>query len=64
MLNLSLLGCLEVVDLWLEKKEKRKKRQVSMKLIASLAPARAEIEAGVVAKADQYAKKSVYKPTS
>ena len=25
-----------------------------MKLIASLAPARAEIEAGVVAKADQY----------
>ena len=31
----------------------QKKRQVSMKLIASLAPARAEIEAGVVAKADQ-----------
>ena len=30
-----------------------KTRQVSMKLIASLAPARAEIEAGVVAKADQ-----------
>jgi hypothetical protein len=27
--------------------------KVSMKLIASLAPARAEIEAGVVAKADQ-----------
>ena len=49
MLNLSLLGCLEVVDLWLEKKKKK----VSMKLIASLAPARAEIEAGVVAKADQ-----------
>ena len=30
-----------------------KKRKVSMKLIASLAPARAEVEAGVVAKADQ-----------
>ena len=30
-----------------------KARQVSMKLIASLAPARAEIEAGVVAKTDQ-----------
>ena len=35
------------------KTKKAKKRQVSMKLIASLAPARAEIEAGVVAKADQ-----------
>ena len=34
-------------------KKKAKKRQVSMKLMASLAPARAEIEAGVVAKADQ-----------
>ena len=30
-----------------------KGKKVSMKLIASLAPARAEIEAGVVAKADQ-----------
>ena len=55
MLNLSLLGCLEVLDLWLEKQTKNKTRQlqVSMKLIASLAPARAEVEAGVVAKADQ-----------
>ena len=52
MLNLSLLGCLEVVDLWLEK-QKKTRQQVSTKLIASLAPARAEIEAGVVAKADQ-----------
>ena len=34
-------------------KKKKEKRQVSMKLIASFAPARAEIEAGVVAKADQ-----------
>jgi hypothetical protein len=34
--------------------ETKQKKQVSMKLIASLAPARAEIEAGVVAKADQY----------
>ena len=43
-----------MVVLWLEKQQKgKKKRQVSMKLIASLAPARAEIEAGVVAKADQ-----------
>ena len=41
-----------MVVLWLEKK-KKKVRQVSMKLMASLAPARAEIEAGVVAKADQ-----------
>ena len=31
-----------------------KKAKVSMKLMASLAPARAEIEAGVVAKADKY----------
>jgi hypothetical protein len=31
----------------------RQKKRVSMKIIASLAPARAEIEAGVVAKADQ-----------
>ena len=30
------------------------KKGKKMKLIASLAPARAEIEAGVVAKADQY----------
>ena len=29
------------------------KKQVSMKLMSSLAPAQAEIEAGVVAKADQ-----------
>ena len=28
-------------------------KKVSMKLMASLAPARAEVEAGVVAKADQ-----------
>ena len=33
--------------------DKQQTKQVSMKLIASLAPARAEIEAGVVAKADQ-----------
>jgi uncharacterized protein involved in response to NO len=32
----------------------RQKKQVSMKLIATLAPAQAEIDAGVVAKADQY----------
>jgi hypothetical protein len=41
-----------VVYGWRSKTKKAKKR-VSMKLIASLAPARAEIEAGVVAKADQ-----------
>ena len=29
------------------------KKRVSMELMASLAPARAEVEAGVVAKADQ-----------
>ena len=34
-------------------KKGKKQKKVSMKLIASLAPARAEIEAGVVAKADQ-----------
>ena len=33
---------------------KKGKKRVSMKLIASIALARAEIEAGVVAKADQY----------
>ena len=48
MLNFSFLCCLEVVDLWLETKKNN-----STKLIASLAPARAEMEAGVVAKADQ-----------
>ena len=31
-----------------------KTRKVSIKLLASLAPARAEVEAGIVAKADQY----------
>ena len=36
-----------------ETKKQKKARQVSMKLMASLAPARAEIEAGFVAKADQ-----------
>jgi hypothetical protein len=30
------------------------KAKVSMKLMASLAPVRAEVEAGVVAKADQF----------
>jgi hypothetical protein len=39
-------------SLWLETRQPKNK--VSMKLIATLAPARAEIEAGVVAKADQY----------
>ena len=43
-----------MVVLWLEKKEEKNVNKVSMKLIASLSPARAEIEAGVVAKADQY----------
>ena len=33
--------------------DKGKARQVSMKLMASLAPARPEVEAGVVVKADQ-----------
>ena len=42
-------SCLEVVDLWLETKKKAKK-QVSIKLIFSLAQAQAE----VVAKFDQY----------
>ena len=44
-----------MVDLWLEKQNKKakKKRKVLMKLMASLAPAQAEIKAGVVAKADQ-----------
>ena len=51
MLNFSFPCCLEVVVLWLEKQ--KQKAKVSMKLMASLAPARAEIEAGVVAKADQ-----------
>ena len=48
-----------VIKLWLEwRQKKRQKRhtqktQVSIKLMASLAPARAEVEAGAVAKADQ-----------
>ena len=54
MPNLSFLCCLEVVVLWLETNNK----QVSMKLMASLA--RAEIEAGVVAKADQYKRLKAY----
>ena len=40
-----------MVVLWLETQQKKAK--VSLKLMASLAPAQAEIEAGVVAKADQ-----------
>ena len=43
MLNFSFLCCLEGVVLWLETTTK-----VSMKLMASLAPARAEVEAGIV----------------
>ena len=38
--------------------KKKTRQQVSTKLIASLAPARAEIEAGVVAKADQYGRQN------
>ena len=48
----SFLGCLEVVDLWLETK-KQKANQNSIELMASLATARAEVVAGVMAKADQ-----------
>ena len=60
--GVSFLGCLEVVDLWLEKNsggfEKTTnsggydKTKVSMQLMAFLAPARAVVEAWVVAKAD------------
>ena len=56
-----------MVILWLET---NKARQVSIKLIASLAPARAEVEAGVVAKADQNKRRKenvnrvIYKNTS
>ena len=52
--GVGFLFCLEVVVLWLETQKKEKRKKVSIYLIASLAPARAEIEAGVVAKADQY----------
>ena len=34
--------------------DNKAKKRVSMKLMASLAPARAEVEAWAVAKADQY----------
>ena len=37
---------------WRQQQQKKTKK-VSMKLMASLAPARAEVEAGAVAKADQ-----------
>jgi hypothetical protein len=47
----NFLGCLEVVDFCLEKGNKE---QVSMKLMAFLAPGQARVEAGDVAKADQY----------
>ena len=50
MPNFSFLCCLEVVDLWLETKNNKGKK-VSMRLMAYLAPARAEVEA--VVKADQ-----------
>ena len=50
MPNFSFLCCLEVeIYGW---RQKQQQQQVSMKLMASLAPARAEVEAGVVAKAD------------
>ena len=49
MPNFSLLGCLDVVVLWLEKKTREKK---NVELEASLAPAEAEVEAE--AEAGQY----------
>ena len=51
MPNFSFLGCLEVVVLWLETKTKNNKKQNSVELEATLAPAEAEV--GAVAKADQ-----------
>ena len=41
-----------MADLWLER-QKRQQQQNAMKLMASLAPARTEVDAGVVVKADQ-----------
>ena len=51
MPNFSFLGCLEVAVLWLE--DNKKTRQDNLvELVASLAPAKAEV--GAVAEADQH----------
>ena len=50
MPNFSFLGCLEVPVLWLEDNKKRQQNN-SVELVASLAPAKADV--GAVAKADQ-----------
>ena len=50
MPNLSFLGCLEVVVLWLETKKQQQQKN-SVELEASLAPAEAEV--GALAKAGQ-----------
>jgi hypothetical protein len=48
--NFSFLGCLEVVDLWLEKKRKEKKNLGVIRGFPSLSPAKAEVysESGVI----------------
>jgi hypothetical protein len=53
MPNFSFLGCLEVAVLWLEDNKKRQQNN-SVELVATLAPAKAEV--GAVAKADQQGK--------
>ena len=50
MPNFSFLGCLEVAVLWLE--DNKNKNNNLVELVASLAPAKAEV--GAVAKADQH----------
>ena len=51
MPNFSFLGCLEVELLWLEDNKQKTKKDNSVELEASLAPAEAEV--GAVSKADQ-----------
>ena len=50
MPNFSFLGCLEVAVLWLEDNKNNNNNNL-IELVASLAPAKAEV--GAVAKADQ-----------
>jgi hypothetical protein len=47
------LNSFSFIETRLQTKVQKQQQQVLMKLIASLAPARVNVEAGVVAKADQ-----------
>ena len=59
MPNFSFLGCLEEAVLWLEDNKNKTKQNNLVELVASLAPAKAEV--GAVAKADQKYNRQAHK---